>query len=249
MALSKRQKRVLRKNGILIDNNSIPQCGMKLVNVTPKTFSQRQTFEAYDAGDQLLLHGTAGTGKTFISLYLALDEIFNIKNPSYNNITIVRSIVPTRDIGFLPGKEEEKMSVYEAPYRSICNDLFRRDDAYDILKHKGIINFMCTSYIRGVTLRNSIVVVDEIQNLSGHELSSVITRLGEDCRILLCGDFSQTDLTKERERDGLKKFIRIIDYMNDFEHIEFNRHDIVRSQLVKNFICAQEDLGLSLSYG
>lgn len=248
MALSKRQRRVLRKNGILNEDVAVPTRGMKLNTIIPKTFSQRQAFEAYDVGDHLLLHGIAGTGKTFISMYLALDEIFNIKSEQYKSITIVRSVVPTRDIGFLPGKETEKTEVYEAPYRSITNELFRRDDAYDILKHKQLINFMCTSFVRGITLNNTIVIVDEIQNMSGHELSSVITRLGEDCRIVLCGDFSQTDLTREKERQGLKKFMKIIDHMNDFEHVEFTRHDIVRSILVKNFICAQEDLGITLSY-
>lgn len=246
MTLSKRQRRLLNKNGVLDDNVAVPQRGMNLKSIEAKTFSQQRTFDAWEVGNNLLLHGTAGTGKTFISLYLAMNEIFNNPDNAFNSVTIVRSVVPTRDIGFLPGKEDEKIGVYEEPYKAICNELFRRGDAYDILKFKGLVNFMCTSFIRGLTINDTIVVVDEIQNMSGHELSSVITRLGENCKVIFCGDFSQTDLTRSKEREGLSKFMRILDHVDGFEHVEFLRHDIVRSKLVKDFICAQEDLGISL---
>lgn len=244
MALSKRQRRVLRKNGILDEHEHVPQRGMKLKPIVPKTFSQQQTFDGYDAGDHLLLHGMAGTGKTFISFYLALDEIFNDPETQYHDITIIRSVVPTRDIGFLPGKEEEKIGVYEEPYKAICNELFSRGDAYDILKQKSLVKFMCTSFIRGLTLSNTIVIVDEVNNMSFHELDTLITRLGENCRVLFCGDFRQSDLTKRQERDGLLNFMNIIDKLSGFEHVEFSQNDIVRSQLVKEYIIAREQLGI-----
>lgn len=244
MALSKRQRRALRKNGILDEHEHVPQRGMKLKPIIPKTFAQEQTFQAYDAGDHLLLHGMAGTGKTFISFYLALDEIFSDPETPYYDITVIRSVVPTRDIGFLPGKEEEKIGVYEEPYKAISNELFGRGDAYDILKQKNLINFMCTSFVRGLTLNNTIVIVDEVNNMSFHELDSLITRLGENCRLILCGDFRQSDLTKKQEREGLINFMKIIDHLSGFEHIEFTQNDIVRSKLVKEYIIARENLGL-----
>ena len=247
MTLSKRQRRALRKNGILDEQEHVPQRGMKLKSIVAKTFAQQQTIDAYDAGDHLLLHGMAGTGKTFLSLYLALDEIFNDPACPYHDVTIVRSVVPSRDIGFLPGKEEDKIGVYEEPYKAICNELFGRGDAYDILKTKSLCRFMCTSFIRGLTLNNTIVIVDEMQNLNGHELSSIITRLGDNCRIVFCGDYTQSDFIRPKEKEGLSNFMKILDRMSDFEHVEFTRNDIVRSKLVKDFLCAQEDLGISLA--
>lgn len=245
MALTKRQRRELKKQGVLDNSDSVPQRGLKLRDIAPKTENQQRTFESYYNGDHLLLHGIAGTGKTFISLYLALQELFAADRvPPYNNITIIRSVVPTRDIGFLPGKEEDKIGVYEAPYKAITTELFNRGDAYDILKHKGLINFMCTSFVRGVTLNNTIVIVDEVNNLNFHELDSVITRIGNNCRVIFCGDFRQSDLSKEQERNGLQNFMKILNCIEDFSHIEFDRDDIVRSKLVRDYIVAKDQLHL-----
>ena len=244
MSLTKRQKRQLRKNGTLDERESIPQKGLKLKQIQPKTWSQQSTFDAYDEDKHLLLHGMAGTGKTFISLYLAFQELFYENRAEYKDITVIRSVVPTRDIGFLPGKEQEKIGVYELPYKAICNELFGRGDAYDILKHKEIINFMCTSFIRGTTLNDTIVIVDEINNMNFHEIDSIITRLGENCRVIFCGDFRQSDLTRSYERDGIHNFMKVIDRLTDFEHVEFIADDIVRSKLVKEYIIAREELEL-----
>ena len=244
MTLSKRQRRALRKNGILDEPEHVPQRGMKLKSIVAKTFAQQQTIDAYDAGDHLLLHGMAGTGKTFLSLYLALDEIFNDPACPYHDVTIVRSVVPSRDIGFLPGKEEDKIGVYEEPYKAICNELFGRGDAYDILKTKSLCRFMCTSFIRGLTLNNTIVVIDEVNNMTFHELDSLITRLGDNCRVVFCGDFRQSDLSKRSEREGLMNFMTIVDQLTGFEHVEFTKDDIVRSKLVKQYIIAREELGI-----
>jgi len=244
MTLSKRQRRALRKNGILDEQEHVPQRGMKLKSIVAKTFAQQQTIDAYDAGDHLLLHGMAGTGKTFLSLYLALDEIFNDPACPYHDVTIVRSVVPSRDIGFLPGKEEDKIGVYEEPYKAICNELFGRGDAYDILKTKSLCRFMCTSFIRGLTLNNTIVVIDEVNNMTFHELDSLITRLGDNCRVVFCGDFRQSDLSKRSEREGLMNFMTIVDQLTGFEHVEFTKDDIVRSKLVKQYIIAREELGI-----
>jgi hypothetical protein len=191
-----------------------------------------------------MLHGMAGTGKSFISLYLSLKEV--IKTDSvYKRVVIVRSVVPTRDMGFLPGNNKEKTKVYEAPYYAICTELFGRGDSYEILKSKGIVEFISTSFIRGVTLNDCIIVVDEIANLTLHELDSVITRVGKNCKIIFSGDFSQSDFTREQDRNGLKDFMRIIERMKSFEFIEFNENDIVRSSMVKEYIISKHRLGIA----
>jgi phosphate starvation-inducible PhoH-like protein len=192
----------------------------------------------------LLLHGIAGTGKTFISLYLALQDVTNNAN-DYNKVVIVRSVVPTRDMGFLPGNHKDKAKVYEAPYYIVANELFGRGDAYEILKQKNLVEFISTSFIRGTTLNDCVVVVDEIGNMTMHELDSVITRCGKNCKVIFSGDFRQSDLTREQERNGLKDFMRILDRMKSFEYVEFDENDIVRSGLVKEYIIAKDRLKIT----
>ena len=214
-----------------------------LVDIHPMTSNQTRVFEDFENGKHLFLHGVAGTGKTYISLYLAARELFDL-GPRYKNLSIVRSVVPTRDIGFLPGSEEQKMEVYEAPYKSIFSDLFCRGDAYPLLKKKGAINFMTTSFIRGVTLNDTIVLVDECQNMNFHELDSIITRLGKNCRIIFCGDFRQSDFTKTNDKDGILKFMEIMKNMPDIGFTEFIEHDIVRSCFVKSYILNKLQAGI-----
>tara|TARA_R100001377_G_scaffold24459_1_gene13220 strand:- start:326 stop:1081 length:756 start_codon:yes stop_codon:yes gene_type:complete len=232
--LTRKQKKQFRKN----NNNSL-----KLKNVVPKTINQEKAFTLYNKEYNLLLHGLAGTGKTYISLYLALSDIIN-GYTDHTNLTLVRSVVPTRDMGFLPGTEKEKSKVYEAPYMNICNDIFGRGDAYDILKGKNIIKFVTTSYIRGITLDDSIVLVDEAQNLNFHELDSIITRLGDNSRIMFCGDFRQSDLIRDDERKGLLTFMRILATIDEFKTVEFVEDDIVRSKLVKEYIISKVRQGI-----
>ena len=207
---------------------------LDLQEIEPLTKNQVIAFES---SKNLMLHGVAGTGKTFISSYLAFDDM---SKGLYEKLVIIRSAVPTRDIGFLPGNEKEKASVYEEPYKDICIELFQRGDAYEILKTKGLVHFMTTSFIRGVTLRNAVILIDECQNMSFHELDSIITRIGQGCRVLFCGDFRQSDLQK----NGLKDFVRILKAMEQFDFIDFDIKDIVRSDFVKQYITAKTDLGL-----
>jgi len=207
---------------------------LDLQEIEPLTKNQVIAFESTK---NLMLHGVAGTGKTFISCYLAFDDM--VKN-IYERLVIIRSAVPTRDIGFLPGNEKEKASVYEEPYKDICIELFQRGDAYEILKTKGLIHFMTTSFIRGVTLRNATIMIDECQNMSFHELDSIITRIGQGCRVVFCGDFRQSDLQK----NGLQDFVRVLKAMEEFDFVDFDIKDIVRSEFVKQYITAKTDLGL-----
>lgn len=198
-----------------------------LKEIEPLTRSQLQVFESTK---NLMLHGCAGTGKTFISLYLALDDL---QKEEYDRIVLVRSAVPTREMGFLPGTEDEKSKVYENPYVIILQELFSRgDNPYGQLKQKGIINFLTTSYIRGTTFNDCVIIVDECQNMTFHELDSIITRVGQNCRIIFCGDFFQADL----RNNGLKEFISIIKKMEEFDFIEFGINDIVRSDFVKSYL-------------
>lgn len=236
---TRKQRRLLRQNKIgELENQKIP---FKIKKIEPLTENQKISFEQYHNGKNLMLHGIAGTGKSFISVYLALNEIMN-ENKNYNKIIIVRSVVPTRDMGFLPGNSKEKTKVYEAPYYAICGELFGRGDAYEILKQKGLVDFISTSFIRGITLNNCIIIVDEIANMTLHELDSIITRVGKNCKIIFSGDFRQSDFTKEHEKNGLVDFMKIINKMKSFSFIDFNENDIVRSSIVKDYIIQKDKL-------
>lgn len=214
--------------------------------VNPKTKNQNIVFNSYQNKDKnVLLHGTAGTGKTFISIFLALDHILGGTGSEFKKLYIVRSLVPGRDSGFLPGNLKEKAKVYEAPYVTICSELFGRADAYDILKQKGIIEFVTTSYLRGTTFRDCIVLIDEFQNMNSQEMGTVITRMGENCRVLISGDTRQDDLTgKKREVSAGRDTIKIIERMDSFEVVRFEVDDIVRGDIVRQWIIAKEDLGI-----
>lgn len=211
--------------------------------VEPVTDNQRKAVEAYDSGDSLVLAGSAGTGKTFVALSLALEDVLDKEVP-YDKCVIVRSIVPTRDIGYLPGDEEEKKDAYTGPYRSICSELFQSADAWTKLKQAGTVQFMSTSFIRGMTISNAIVVLDEMQNLTFHELDSIITRVGQNCKFIMCGDYYQSDFTKETDKTGILKFLSIIEQLKNFTVVEFGWEDIVRSDFVRDYIMTKEMLKL-----
>ena len=215
-------------------NRTLNSSGLVLHDIEPLT---RNQFLAFESERNLVLHGVAGTGKTFISCYLAFDDM---TKGMYKQLIIIRSAVPTIDIGFLPGSEKEKASVYEEPYKDIAVELFQRGDSYEILKTKGLLHFMTTSYLRGITLKDAVIIVDECQNMSFHELDSIVTRVGTNCRVIFCGDFRQADLAK----NGLQDFIRVLKAMDQFDLIDFEIKDIVRSDFVKDYITAKTDLGL-----
>lgn len=227
------------KDNMAKKNRTLEKVNLVLQEIEPLTQNQLIAFESQK---NLVLHGVAGTGKTYISLYLALDDM---TKGLYQQTVLIRSAVSTRDMGFLPGTDKEKAAVYEEPYKDICIELFQRGDAYEMLKKQGLVHFMTTSFIRGVTLRNATIIVDECQNMSFHELDSIITRIGEGCRIVFCGDFRQTDFTeRSREKTGLPAFLRVLKAMDEFDMIDFTVKDIVRSDFVKKYIIAKEDLGL-----
>lgn len=238
--LTRKQKRILQQQGKQYEEPSL-KLNFKLKNIEPLTNNQRLTFEAYESGKNLLLHGIAGTGKSFIATYLALQTVLS-DSSRYRKLVIVRSVVPTRDMGFLPGNNREKSKVYEAPYQAIFHELFDRGDAYEYLKNKNLVDFISTSFIRGITLNDCVIVVDEIANMTLHELDSVITRVGKNCKIIFCGDFRQSDFTREHEKNGLTDFMRILDRMKSFDYIDFNENDIVRSAMVKEYIIAKSRL-------
>ena len=220
-----------------------------LLDIKPLTPSQEKVFDAWDKAKNLFLFGCAGTGKSFITIYLALRDILDEKTP-YDKLYIVRSLVPTREIGFLPGDHEDKANLYQIPYKNMVRFMFEMPDdpsfemLYANLKAQDTISFWSTSFIRGTTIDNSIVLVDESENLNFHELDSIITRLGVNSKIVFAGDAAQTDLTKAHEKTGIMDFKKIIDDMDEFESIEFNVQDIVRSGLVKSYLISKMNLGL-----
>ena len=220
-----------------------------LLDIEPITDNQKKLFDSYAEGKHLVAYGTAGTGKTFISLYNALADVLDETTP-YERIYLVRSLVSTREIGFLPGDHEDKADIYQIPYKNMVKYMFQMpSDAdfemlYGNLKAQDSIKFWSTSFIRGTTLDNAIIIVDEFQNLNFHELDSIITRVGENSRIIFCGDASQTDLVKTNDRNGIHDFLNILRKMPSFDIIEYGIDDIVRSGLVKEYIIAKLEVGL-----
>lgn len=219
----------------------------ELRHIKPLTPNQQKTFASYRNGMNLVLHGYSGTGKSYVSMYLALEEILG-GSTLYDKIIIVRSVVPSRDVGFLPGSIKEKTKVYEEPYKEICDDLFGRGDAYDILKLRGVIQFTTTSFLRGLTFNNAIVIVDEAQNLVYSELYTTLTRLGDTSKLIISGDFRQTDLKKHESNNSLIHMMNILKKMNTVQFIEFEKNDIVRSSFVRDFIIKSTEYQDSLDY-
>ena len=222
-----------------------------LVTIKPITDNQKVVFSTWKKGLNQFLFGAAGTGKTFISLYLALQEIMDLKKPA-DKVILVRSLIPTREIGFLPGDEEDKAALYQVPYRNMVQFMFEMPNEqafnglYDKLKALGSLYFLSTSFLRGLTFDNSIIIVDECQNLNFHELDTIITRVGQDSKIVFCGDFGQTDLVRNNEKNGLHDFMRILEEMKEFNCTEFTIGDIVRSGFVRSYLINKTKMGIGL---
>ena len=221
-----------------------------MVDITPLTDNQKIFFDEYNKGKNVFAYGAAGTGKTFVGLYLALRDVLDERTP-YEKVYIVRSLVATREIGFLPGDHDDKAALYQIPYKNMVKYMFEMSSDADFemlygnLKSQETISFWSTSFIRGTTLDNAIVLVDEMQNLNFHELDSIITRIGENSKIIFCGDATQSDLIKTQEKNGIIDFMKIIRAMEyDFSTVEFGVDDIVRSGLVKNYIVTKLALGM-----
>jgi phosphate starvation-inducible protein PhoH len=219
-----------------------------LVDIEPLTDNQRKLFESYKEQKHLVAYGCAGTGKTFITLFNAIKDVLDERSP-YERVYIVRSLVATREIGFLPGSHDDKADIYQIPYKNMVKYMFQMpSDAdfemlYGNLKSQETIKFWSTSFLRGTTLDNAIIIVDEFQNLNFHELDSIITRVGENTKIMFCGDATQSDLQKTNERNGISDFMNILRKMDSVDIIEFGVDDIVRSGLVKEYIVAKMEAG------
>ena len=223
----------------------------QLSTIKPVTDSQKIVFDSWKKGLNQFLFGCAGTGKTFVSLYLALQEVLKNETP-YDKVIVVRSLIPTREIGFLPGDEEDKAALYQVPYSNMMQFMFEQPNEqafsmlYDRLKAQGSFYFLSTSFLRGLTFDNSIIIVDECQNLNFHELDTIITRVGQDSKIFFCGDFGQSDLTRMNEKNGLMDFLQILQEMQEFNCTEFDIGDIVRSGFVRSYLIQKTKLGMGI---
>jgi len=223
-----------------------------LVAVKPITDNQKVVFESFNKKSKnQFLFGAAGTGKTFCALYLALRSVMDLKT-NYEKVILVRSLIPTREIGFLSGDEEDKAALYQVPYQNMVQFMFEQPNTqafsnlYDRLKGQGTLYFLSTSFLRGLTFDNSIIIVDECQNMNFHELDTIITRVGQDSKIMFCGDFDQTDLQRTNERNGLHDFLRILEEMEEFNCTEFTIGDIVRSGFVRSYLINKIKLGIGM---
>ena len=227
---------------------ALPISNAMMTDVVPLTENQEKVFKAWEDGKHMFIYGCAGTGKTFCALYNALHDVLST-TPSYDSVYLVRSLVATREIGFLPGDHEDKSSLYQIPYKNMVKYMFELSNDRDFevlygqLKAQESIKFWSTSFLRGVTLDNSVIIIDEMQNLNFHELDSIITRVGENSRIIFCGDAMQTDLVKDREKNGIHDFMRILEHMpDDFTMVEMGIDDICRSGLVRNYLLAKNQV-------
>jgi len=222
-----------------------------LISVKPITDNQKIVFDTWKQKKNQFLFGCAGTGKTFVSLYLALQDVMNLQT-KYDKVVLVRSLIPTREIGFLPGDEEDKAALYQVAYANMVQFMFQQPNEqafsmlYEKLKQQGSLYFLSTSFLRGLTFDNSIIIVDECQNMNFHELDTIITRVGQDSKIVFCGDFGQSDLQKTNEKNGLHDFLRILEEMEEFNCTEFTIGDIVRSGFVRSYLINKTKLGIGI---
>ena len=222
-----------------------------LVEVKPITDNQKVVFDTYKKDKNQFLFGAAGTGKTFCALYLAIQSVLDLKT-KYEKVILVRSLIPTREIGFLPGDEEDKAALYQVPYQNMVQFMFEQpneqafNNLYDRLKGQGTLYFLSTCFLRGLTFDNAIIIVDECQNMNFHELDTITTRVGQDSKIMFCGDFDQTDLQRTNERNGLHDFLRILNEMEEFSCTEFTIGDIVRSGFVRSYLINKIKLGIGM---
>lgn len=246
--MARQQRRLSRKEKLRQEREQEHMVGIlnqkfSMRKITPLTPTQSDLFESYKQGYNIAAIGTAGTGKTMCAMYLALSDV--LQKGGYDQVIVIRSAVQTREQGFMPGSKQQKEAVFEAPYTDIVNDLFGRGDAYQILKSKGMIKFMTSSFVRGLTFDNAIIIVDECQSMTYHELDTIITRVGESSKIVFCGDTKQDDLVISRNKadvSGLAEFLQVLNNISSFDTIEFTSNDIVRSGLVKEYILAKEQL-------
>ena len=247
--MARTKKKSLSETSDKVLKRKRPINSQYLLDIEPLTPAQDKVFADWKDGKNLYLYGAAGTGKTFVALYLALRAVFDDQTP-YDKIYIVRSLVATREIGFLPGDHEDKSFLYQIPYKQMVQYMFEMpdddsfDNLYNNLKVQDTISFWSTSFIRGTTLDRSIVIIDECQNLNFHELDSIITRVGEDTKVMFCGDALQSDLVKTNERNGVYNFLGIIRTMEEFGVTEFGIPDIVRSGLIRSYLIAKINAGL-----
>ena len=241
--MARKLKRDRTPHLYVIGGEKLPINSHHLVNIRPKTANQSLAFQSYADGYHLVMAGSAGVGKSFLAMYLALKDVLNPSTP-YEKLVIVRSTVPTRNQGFLPGSAAEKQAIYELPYKAIAKELINHPsigDAYEKLKSQKSLEFISTSFVRGITIDNAIIVVDEFQNCSMQELDSIVTRVGQNCKIVFCGDTKQTDL--DRDKHEHIKFLEILNEMKMFKIIRFGVGDIVRSGIVRSYLITKEKLG------
>lgn len=232
-----------RKNSNKNSNTNKPK-SLRLKDITPLTQNQERVFDEFENEKNLILIGCAGTGKTFLGMFLALTEVL-AGDTAVRKLIIFRNAVPTRDMGFLKGDMEEKAAAYEEPYKQIANELFDCGTAYESLKARRAIEFMTTSYTRGITLDKCIILVDEVQNMTDHEINTIITRMGKDASIIFSGDSRQLDLNERREHSGLGNLLTVMQHFpDDMAIIQFGPDDIVRHPFLKKYLTKRHELGM-----
>ena len=214
--------------------------------------AQTEAFAKYKENKNLFLTGSAGTGKTFVLLYLAFADVFDDESP-YDKVILIRSLLPSRDAGFHSGSLEEKANYYQAPYRQLVKFLFEMQSKdefaalWDLLIEQESVEFQTTSFLRGQTFDNAIIICDEAQNLNFAELDTVMCRVGQNTKIMFSGDEAQTAFINNDDKEGMYNFQGILGEMEECEVIKFGIGDILRSGLCRSYLIAKEQFGHKIS--
>ena len=201
------------------------------INLIPKNDRQSQYLQALQESDQVIVFGPSGTGKTYlVSTYAA--NLYHLK--TVNKIVITRPHVAVgKDIGYLPGTLEEKAAPWALPVLDVLEKQLGKGVVETALK-AGNIEVAPLALMRGRSFEDSFIICDESQNITFHELKMLLTRVGENSKLVLNGDVMQSDL---KEADGLSKVVHIVKkYMLPVPIIEFGVEDIVRSDMTKLWV-------------
>jgi len=219
---------------ILNSSDDVLVFGNRGILVKPRTHNQRKMVASIEDNDMLFAIGPAGTGKTYTSVALAVRAL---KNKEVRKIILTRPAVEAgENLGFLPGDLKEKLDPYLQPLYDALQDMINPEKLAEYMD-SGVIQIAPIGFMRGRTLDNAFVILDEGQNATESQMKMFLTRMGKSAKFIITGDVTQVDLPKN-QRSGLKKAIQVLDDTKGISIIFLDEQDVIRHQLVKRIIKA-----------